>query len=306
MKNYLMFAAAAIGLVTTSCYYDPYTTGSVSYGASSYGSVYSSSVFVSTGDPRWAYDPYRYSYYDRYSSRYYDPYRNGYYPVGYCPVPVRGCPHPYNWSGSGYCPPPRSISSHTLSNCDNRVNYYRSANHSWSRNVSSSGAPSWMSSSERSRIHQQATQSHNSRSSSWNQGGSRSSYGSSYQAPPSSRSSRGSIFSSPYPSSSSQWNGSQGRSSSSSSYSQPRTFVRETPSIQPRPSSGGLFDGMDRSSRPTQSVSPSRSFDRTPQQVAPRQQFTPPAPQPSREPVESPRASSSDSGKRSPFRRFGD
>lgn len=271
MKNYLLLATAAIGLVTTSCYYDPYTTGSVSYGASSYGSGYSSSIFVSTGDPRWAYDPYRYSYYDRYSSRYYDPYLNGYYPVGYRPIPVRGCPHPYNWSGSGYCPPPRSIRSHTLANCDNRVNYYRSANHTWSRNVSSAGSPSWMSSSERSRVHDQATRS-----------GSRSNFGSQYQAPPSSRSSRGSIISSPFRDNSSQWNSSQSRQQPSSSYTQPRTFVRETPSIQPRTTSGGMFGGMDRSARQEPSVSPSRSFDRSPQQSAPRQEFAPPAPQSSR------------------------
>ena len=281
MKKYLWFASAALGLISSSCYYDPSYGGSASYGVSSYGSGYSTSLFVSTGDPRWAYDPYRYSYYDRYSSRYYDPYLNGYYPVGYRPVVVRGCPHPYNWSGSGVCPPPRNVRSYNLTNCDNRAQYYRSANHAWSRNVSSSGSGSWMSSSERSNIQKQAVdrgyQGRSSSGSNWMGGSQRPSSGSTYQTPPPSRGGS-SMFSQPR-GGSSGWNG--------TSITPPsRTFVRDSrsapqaqaPSIQPRPTSGGMFGGMDRSARQAPSIAPSssgRSFDRTPTQ----REYSPPAPQ---------------------------
>jgi hypothetical protein len=303
MKHYLLLAAASLGLLTTSCYYDPYTSGSVSYGATSYGSGYSSSVFVSTGDPRWAYDPYRYAYYCRYTSRYYDPYRYGFYPVGYCPVPVRGCPHPYNWSGSGYCPPPRTIHSHTLTNCDNRVNYYRSANHAWSRHVSGSGSSAWMNSAQRSQLERQSkTPSWNQGDSSWRSGG--------YQ--PSSQlgqSGRSRIISSPRPITSPQWQGSQSPS---------RSFQSQAPQIQPRPTGGGMFGGMDRSSgrsaSPQPSIqrpTPSRNFDAAPQRQRStpfqRETYSPPAPQaqPSRD-SDTGRSFGRDSGRESPFRRMRD
>ena len=265
MKKYLWFASACFGLITASCYYDPNYGGSASYGVSSYGSGYSSSVFVSTGDPRWAYDPYRYSYYDRYSSRYYDPYLNGYYPVGYRPVIVRGCPHPYNWSGRGYCPPPRHVRSHTLSNYHNREQYYRSSNQSWSRNVSSSGSGSWMSSSERSQLQKHAQHNdHSNRksgSSNWNGSPQRQYPGSNYQSSPSPRSS-GSMYSQPRSNQSSSWN-------QRDNPSQTRNYIhtQSTPSIQPRPTSGGMFGGMDRSGRQPQGNGPSiqsRGQDRTP------------------------------------------
>jgi hypothetical protein len=297
MKKYLLFATAGLGLLASSCYYDPSFGGGGSYGASttygvsSFGSGYSSSVFVSTGDPRWAYDPYRYCYYDRYSYRYYDPYRFGYYPVGYCPVAVRGCPHPYNWSGRGYCPPPRSIRSHTLSDCDNRINYYRSANHHWSRNVSTSGSSSWMNSSERSNLHKQSSyndhRGSNSGNSNWRGDDNRQRPDSRYQnSPPS----RGSYNSTLRPQSSSSWNG-------NSSRPQPQAYVRETPSIQPRPTSGGMFNGMDRNSRQP-------DVQRNESQ---RQNFTPPAQQPSRRDNDrSSQNNDRDSDKKNPFRRSGE
>jgi len=76
-KNLRRWAGAAVGaavsLAFTSCYYDPYSTttsvgGSYSSGyGDGYGyggSGFSTSVFVSTGNPQWGYDPYCYSYYD--------------------------------------------------------------------------------------------------------------------------------------------------------------------------------------------------------------------------------------------------
>lgn len=47
---------------------------------------------------------------------------------------------------------------------------------------------------------------------------------------------------------------------------QPRTFVNQTPQIQPRPTSGGMFGGLDRSNR-----SESRRIEVAPQ----REQITP-------------------------------
>lgn len=279
MKKYFWLASAALGFMTNSCYYDPNYGSSVSYGASSYGSGYNSSLFVSTGDPRWAYDPYRYCYYDRYSSRYYDPYLSGYYPVGYRPVVVRGCPHPYNWSGSGYCPPPRSVRSYNLSNYDNRANYYRSSDHSWSHQVSSSGSGSWMNSSERSDIHQQATRydSHPQSGSSW-RGGSQGSYrDSSYQSAPTPRPSD-SHFSQPRTQSSSSSNQNRGQA-------QPRTYVQSPPSIQPRPTSGGMFESIDRSGQQRQMSAPKTSNRNSERSSAPSEDRSAPQHRESRTPA---------------------
>lgn len=121
----------AASTALTSCYYDPYFTSvSATYGtgySSGYhGSGYSSSVFISTGDPEWAYDPYLFSYYNYRRRCYYDPYLNGFYPVGYRPPVVVGCVHPYGWRpGASYCPPPRRVSNITIVNYRNRESAYR-------------------------------------------------------------------------------------------------------------------------------------------------------------------------------------
>lgn len=129
------FAALAV----SSCAYDPYySTSSYSsgYGSGYRSSNFSTSVFVSTGNPRWGYDPYAGCYYDYTRRSYYDPYLSGYYPVGYRPRYVYGAPHPHGWSrGRGYCPPPTQIRSHTITNCDNRAESYRELGRDWSENV---------------------------------------------------------------------------------------------------------------------------------------------------------------------------
>ncbi|MBC8127850.1 MAG: hypothetical protein H8M99_11980 [Gloeobacteraceae cyanobacterium ES-bin-144] len=143
-KSLRHWAVAAVGtaiaIAFTSCTYDPYYTsvgGSYNsgYGGGG-GGGYSTSLFVSTGDARWGYDPSCYSYYD-YSRRcYYDPYLYGYYPVGYRPPVVYGVPHPYGWNrGRGYCPPPRNVRNVTVVNYRNREAAYRNSNYSWSSRV---------------------------------------------------------------------------------------------------------------------------------------------------------------------------
>ena len=63
-------APAAVALFLASCSYDPYAYGSGYYGGGySDGGYYGTSgfygsVFVSTSDPYWGYDPYRYCYYN--------------------------------------------------------------------------------------------------------------------------------------------------------------------------------------------------------------------------------------------------
>jgi len=134
-------AAAAAGLtaavIVSSCAYDPYYSDGYGYsGGGSYGGSYSTSVFISTGDPRWGYDPYCHSYYDYNRRAYYDPFLYGYYPVGFRPPVVYGVPHPHGWRpGSGYCPPPSRIRSSTLSGYQNRESLYRRSNFSWSNEV---------------------------------------------------------------------------------------------------------------------------------------------------------------------------
>lgn len=145
-KALVALVAVAASAALTSCYYDPsYYSGSASSVPSSYnsgsgygygygGSGFSTSFFVSTGDPRWGYDPYCYSYYDYRRRCYYDPYLHGYYPVGYRPPVVVGCPHPYGYR-RGYCPPPRGIRNVTVVGYRDRVGAYRRSDYKWARNV---------------------------------------------------------------------------------------------------------------------------------------------------------------------------
>lgn len=270
MKKYLLIGAALASALLSSCYYDPFYYGatSASYGVSSFGNGYSTSFFVSTGDPRWAYDPYRYCYFDRYRSCYYDPFLFGYYPVGYCPVPVRGCPHPYNWSGAGTCPPPRTVRYNTLSRYDNRIGNYQAANYHWARKVSSSGSSSWMNSNERSQLGQRATRSTMSSPSvsspSWMNGGLRRD-----------SSNNGFSRSSSLPAqglSTGSW-GENSRQPSAIPSSRP-TF-RETPDIQVRPTTGGMFGGLNRNSGG--SSSSSRGSSITPSMPSPRIESSPPS-----------------------------
>ena len=139
MKTFVLVSLAAgiSALTITSCAYDPYYSGG-GYG-SGYGyggSGFSTSYFVSTGNSRWAYDPYAGAYYDHSRRCYYDQYLNGYYPVGYRPRYVYGSPHPHGWQrGSNYCPPPSSVRSYNLTNYRDRSERYRSLGRSWSSNV---------------------------------------------------------------------------------------------------------------------------------------------------------------------------
>lgn len=134
---------AAAALTVSSCAYDPYYSSVGGSYSSGYGDGYgyggsnfSTSVFVSTGDARWGYDPYCYSYYDYHRRAYYDPYLNGYYPVGYRPPVVVGVPHPYGWRpGRGYCPPPSYIRNTTVVNYRNREDLYRRTNYDWAPQV---------------------------------------------------------------------------------------------------------------------------------------------------------------------------
>lgn len=128
---------AAAAVLFTSCAYDPYYSSS-SYGDGYYdgGSSFSTSVFVSTGNSRWGYDPYCHSYYDYNRRAYYDPYLYGYYPVGYRPPIIVGVPHPGGWRpGHGHCPPPRRVVDHRISDYRNRENLYRRSDYSWSKQV---------------------------------------------------------------------------------------------------------------------------------------------------------------------------
>ncbi|MCF7667533.1 MAG: hypothetical protein K9M60_01985 [Akkermansiaceae bacterium] len=138
IKNSRFCAITAVLLTATaltSCYYDPYFTSvSATYGGSyssssrhyGGGSGYSSSVYISTGNPEWGYDPYTYSYYNYRRRCYYDPYLNGFYPVGYRPPVFAGCVHPHGWRpGASYCPPPRRVSNITIVNYRNRESSYR-------------------------------------------------------------------------------------------------------------------------------------------------------------------------------------
>lgn len=132
---------AALGI--SSCAYDPYYStfsGSHQTGfghAQAYrSSNVSTSLFVSTGDARWGYDPNNYCYYDHRSRRYYDPHLCGYYPVGYRPPVVVGVPHPHGWRpGRKYCPPPKVVRNVTVVNYRDRASAYRVSDHGWAQNV---------------------------------------------------------------------------------------------------------------------------------------------------------------------------
>ena len=166
-----MFAGLVAGvaaLAVSSCAYDPYYSGSSYSSGGGYGSGYgygnssfSTSFFVSTGNPRWGYDPYAGSYYDYNRRCYYDPHLSGYYPTGYRPRYVHGSPHPHGWRrGRSSIAPPSRIRSHNLTNYQDRTSRYRGLGRDWSRNVRS--APSGR--------NQRPVQSWNQRPSS-NQGG---------------------------------------------------------------------------------------------------------------------------------------
>ena len=139
---------AVFAFAVGSCTYDPnYAVGgsySTGYGGGyggGYGDGYgygnsgfSTSLFISTGDSRWGYDPYCYSYYDYRRRCYYDPYLYGYYPVGYRPPVIYGVPHPRGYSRS-YCPPPSRVSNSSLTNYHNRESAYRNSSYSWAPQV---------------------------------------------------------------------------------------------------------------------------------------------------------------------------
>lgn len=132
-------------LTVSSCVYDPYYTSS-SY-SSGYGDGYgngygyggsgfSTSFFVTTGRPRWGYDPYARCYYDYHRRSYYDPFLAGYYPVGYRPRHVAGAPHPHNWDRShNRISPPSRIRSYSLQNYQDRRQRYQNLDHDWSQNL---------------------------------------------------------------------------------------------------------------------------------------------------------------------------
>lgn len=147
MRKHLRLVAsltvgAAVALALGSCTYDPnsyysaggaYSTGYGSGYGSGYGygnSGFSTSLFVSTGNARWGYDPSCYSYYDYTRRCYYDPYLYGYYPVGYRPPIIVGVPHPRGYNRS-YCPPPQRVTNVTLVNYSNRERAYRNSSYSW-------------------------------------------------------------------------------------------------------------------------------------------------------------------------------
>ena len=137
--------AGISALAVSSCAYDPYYSGGSSYssGGGSYGNGYgygnssfTTSYFVSTGNPQWGYDPYAGAYYDYGRHCYYDPYLNGYYPTGYRPRYVSGSPHPHGWSrGGSHIAPPSQIRSYNLTNYENRGERYRSLGRDWSSDV---------------------------------------------------------------------------------------------------------------------------------------------------------------------------
>ena len=134
-------ASGIVAAVSLSSCVDPYYEGT-SYGGS-YSSGYgggSTSIFVSTGDPLWGYDPYCYSYYNYSTRRYYDPYLYGYYPVGYRPRPIYGVPHPCDWHpGMSRISPPQRVNNDTIRNYDDRVGAYRNSNYGWSKQVRPAG-----------------------------------------------------------------------------------------------------------------------------------------------------------------------
>lgn len=150
-KNLRLSIGAALGaaaaLALSSCAYDPYyssTTVGGSYssgggygdGYGYGGSSFSTSLFVSTGNPQWGYDPYTYSYYDYRRRAYYDPYLYGYYPVGYRPPVVYGVPHPHGWRpGRSSIAPPSRVTNVTVVNYRNRESAYQNTRYDWAPRV---------------------------------------------------------------------------------------------------------------------------------------------------------------------------
>ena len=140
------FVVGIAALALSSCAYDPYYSGaSYSSASGGYGSGYgyggsnfTTSFFVSTGSPRWGYDPYAGAYYDYNRRCYYDPYLTGYYPIGYRPRYVYGAPHPHGWrSGRSYIAPPTVVRNYNITNYQNRTSRYQNLGRDWSRNVRS-------------------------------------------------------------------------------------------------------------------------------------------------------------------------
>lgn len=102
-------AAAVAVLGASSCAYDPSYTIGGSYRGGHHGGSVSTSLFVSTGDSRWGYDPGCFAYYDYRRSCYYDPFARCYYPSGVRPVLI-GRSHPHGWRpGRAHCPPPVNV-----------------------------------------------------------------------------------------------------------------------------------------------------------------------------------------------------
>ncbi len=138
---------AIVALVFSSCAYDPYYSApstSVGGSYSSYSGGYgggSTSLFISTGDPRWGYDPYSHAYYDYHRRSYYDPYLYSYYPSGYRPSPVYGVPHPRGY-GRGYCPPPARVRDSKFAGYRDRESAYRNSNYGWANQVRGGGGQS--------------------------------------------------------------------------------------------------------------------------------------------------------------------
>ena len=137
-RSVIGIASGIVAAVSLSSCVDPYYEGT-SYGASYSSGGYgggSTSIFVSTGDPLWGYDPYSYSYYNYSTRRYYDPYLYGYYPIGYRPRPVYGVPHPCGWHpGMSHISPPQRVNNYTIRNYDDRAGAYRNSNYGWSKQV---------------------------------------------------------------------------------------------------------------------------------------------------------------------------
>jgi hypothetical protein len=141
MKTHrVLMAAATMGLsalAVSSCVYDPYYSDHTRRSGYGYGNHSFSTVhFVSTGNPRWGYDPRVRCYYDYHRRCYYDPYLKGYYPVGYQPVYVHGVPHPYGWSsGHRHISPPSHVRDYRLDHYRQREQSYRNLNQDWSRHI---------------------------------------------------------------------------------------------------------------------------------------------------------------------------
>lgn len=182
-KNLRLSMGAALGAVAalalSSCAYDPYyssTTfgGSYSsgYSGGGYGdgygyggSSFNTSLFVSTGNSQWGYDPYTYSYYDYRRRAYYDPYLYGYYPVGYRPPVVYGVPHPHGWRpGRSSIAPPSRVTNLTVVNYRNRESAYKNTRYDWARQVRQAPVSSGRSQVQRStRDYQESRESRGTR-----------------------------------------------------------------------------------------------------------------------------------------------